>query len=470
MSNEDLFEEELNIINVGLDRFAEALDTTGTANVNVEWSPPEDIDETLNRRITEVFEHGDRIKEANEEAFKRMTDATPIWTDVGTAHEEIDRMGEKTLLHAGPPVTWERMSGPQRGAVMGAMVYEGWAETPDEAADIAATDKIEFLPCHENQAVAPMAGIISPSMPVAIVENEVHGNVAYSNLMEGRGEALRFGAYSQEVIDRLEWMETELAPVVKSALQEVGSINLKSVTARALHMGDELHNRNKAGTAILLRELLPGMAASDEPTDAKVRVSEFFTETDIFFLNIGMAGNKAVADAAAGIEWSSVVTTMTRNGTDFGIRISGLEDQWFTAQAPEIDGLYFPEYDADDAARDMGDSTIAETAGVGGFAMAAAPAITDFVGGTPQDAVNRTLEMYEITVGENPNFTIPALNFRGTPTSIDMLRVIDSGIDPFINTGIAHKEPGVGQVGAGLVRAPHECFTQAVEAFCDEYC
>lgn len=469
MSNEDLFNEELNVINVGLDRFAEALDATGTSNVDVEWAPPGDIDEELNRRITDLFEHGDRIKEANEDAFERMTDATPIWTDVGTARDEIDSMGEKTLFHAGPPVDWENMSGPQRGAVMGAMVYEGWAETPEEAAEIAAAGEIEFSPCHDNQAIAPMAGIISPSMPVVVVENEVHGNVAYSNLMEGRGEALRFGAYSQDVIDRLEWMEEELAPVIRSALYEVGGINLKSVTARALHMGDELHNRNKAGTAILIREMLPGMVASDEPKDAKVRVAEFLTETDLFFLNMGMAGNKAVADAAAGVRWSSLVTAMTRNGTEFGVRISGLDDQWFTAQAPEVEGLYFPEYDADDAARDMGDSTIAETAGVGGFAMAAAPAITDFVGGTPQDAVNRTLEMYEITVGENPNYTIPALDFRGTPTGVDMFRVIDSGIDPFINTGIAHKDPGVGQVGAGLVRAPHECFTQAVEAFCDEY-
>lgn len=468
--SDDLFDEELNVVNVGLERFRDTLTAAGTPMEHVDWRPPEGIDEETNRRLTELFREADRIDEANQEAFDRMTEATPIWTGVSTAREEIDFLSSgKALLHAGPPVTWEKMSGPQRGAVMGAMVYEGWADTPEEAAEIAAAGEVEFEPCHDNDTVAPMAGIVSPSMPVVIVENEVHGNVAYSNLMEGRGEALRFGAYSQDVIDRLEWMEEEYAPVLEAALEEVGGINLKSHTARALQMGDELHNRNKAGTAILLRTLLPGLVDCDAPSEDKRRVAEFLERTDLFFLNMGMAGNKAAADAAAGVDYSSVVTAMTRNGTEFGIRVSGLEDEWFTAQAPKVDGLYFPEYDEEDAARDMGDSTIAETAGVGGFAMAAAPAITDFVGGTPQDAVDRTLEMYEITVGENPNFTIPALDFRGTPTGIDVFRVIDSGVQPFINTGIAHKDPGVGQVGAGLVHAPRECFVKATEAFCEQY-
>lgn len=469
MTDNDLFESDLDVVNIGLDRFSETLETTGTAVIDVDWSPPSDVDEALTEQLRSLAEDGEKIQSANQRAFDRMTEATPIWTDIGTAEEEIDVLDEHTILHAGPPVSWERMSGPQRGAVMGAMVYEGWAETPEEAAEIAATGSIDFHPCHDHQSIAPMAGIISPSMPVAIVENETHGNVAYTNLMEGRGEALRFGAYSDDVIERLEWMETDLAPVLRSAVHAIGGVNVKSHIARALQMGDELHNRNVAATAILLRTLLPGLVSSDHSAETKQSVAEFLEKTDLTFLNIGMAGNKAAADAAAGVPWSSVVTAMTRNGTDFGIRISGLEDEWFTAQAPIVDGLYFPEFSEEDAARDMGDSTIAETAGTGGFAMAAAPAITDFVGGTPQDAVDRTLEMYEITVGENPNYTIPSLDFRGTPTAIDMLRVIDSNIQPFINTGIAHKDPGVGQVGAGLVRAPRECFTKATARFCDTY-
>ncbi|MFB6105164.1 MAG: DUF1116 domain-containing protein [Halobacteriaceae archaeon] len=469
MTDDELFEEDLDVVNVGLDRFRDAIASTGTSVVDVDWSPPPGVDEDLNDALTALAEEGETIAAATQTAFERMTEATPIWTDIGTARDEIPGMDEYTLFHAGPPVTWDRMSGPQRGAVMGAMVYEGWADTPEEAAELAAAGEVEFDPCHDHQSVAPMAGIISPSMPVFIVENETHGNVAYSNLMEGRGEALRFGAYAEDVIERLHWMEEELAPVLQSAVRHVDGVNVKSHIARALQMGDEVHNRNVAATSILLRTLLPGLVASDEPPAVKQRVAEFLEKTNLTFLNAGMAGNKAAADAAAGVEWSSVVTVMTRNGTDFGIRISGLDDEWFTAQAPKVDGLYFPEYSEEDAARDMGDSTIAETAGVGGFAMAAAPAITDFVGGTPQDAVNRTLEMYEITVGENPNYTIPALDFRGTPTGIDMLRVIDSGVRPFINTGIAHKEPGVGQVGAGLVHAPRECFLQAIRSYTDRY-
>jgi hypothetical protein len=462
------FEEGLAVVNVGLERFRETLEATATPVAHVEWAPPAGVDEALNRQLTELSAHGAEIADANREAFDRLTSATPVWTDVGTAGEEIAGLSDRTLLHAGPPVTWTEMSGPQRGAVMGAMVYEGWAETPEEAAETADAGGVSFEPCHDHRTVAPMAGVVSPSMPVAVVEDEVHGNVAYTNLNEGRGATLRFGAHSEEVIDRLEWMDTDLAPVLESAVHAVDGVNLKSVIARALQMGDELHNRNVAGTSLLIRELLPGLLGSDLPA-ARQSVAEFLADTDIFCLNLAMAASKAAADAAAGIPWSSMVTAMTRNGTEFGIRVSGLDDEWFTAPAPEVDGLYFPEYSAADASRDIGDSTIAETTGLGGFAMAGAPAITDFVGGTPQDAVDNTLEMYEITVGENPNYTIPSLDFRGTPTGIDVLSVLDTGIAPFINTGIAHAEPGVGQVGAGLVRAPRACFLAAAATLCERY-
>ncbi len=461
--------EDLEVVNVGLDRFSETLAASGTPVADVDWRPPDGVDADLNRALTDVASRGDEIAAANEEAFTRLTDATPVWTDVGTASEEIDGLSGRKLLHAGPPVTWEAMAGPVRGAVMGAAVYEGWADTPEEAAELAAAGDIAFAPCHEHSSVGPMSGVISPSMPVAIVENEVHGNVAYTNLNEGRGKVLRFGAYGEEVVEHLRWMERELAPVLRSAVQEVDGINLKSMTARSLQMGDELHNRNAAGTSLLMRTLLPGLVKSDQPTEATEAVADFLVEADIFYLNLSMAASKAATDAAAGIEASTMVTAMARNGTEFGVRVSGLDGEWFTAPAPAVDGLYFPEYDADDASRDLGDSTIAETAGLGGFAMAAAPAITDFVGGSPQDAIDRTLEMYEITLGENPNYTIPALDFRGTPTGIDVLRVIDTNVSPFINTGIAHKEPGVGQVGAGLVRAPRECFLDAAQRYCERY-
>jgi len=469
MTGDDLFETDLNVVNIGLDSFRETLEETGTPVADVDWNPPDGVDAALNNQLTALFRDGDRINQANETAFKRLTEAAAVWTDIETAGDAIDDLTNHMLLHAGPPVTWAEMSGPQRGAVMGAAVYEGWADTPEEATDLAAAGEIEFAPCHDHQAIGPMAGIISPSMPVAVVENEVHGNVAYSNLNESRGEVLRFGAYGQEVIEGLHWMESDLAPVLRSALHEVGGINLKAITARAVQMGDELHNRNVAGTSLLLRQLLPGFVSSDQPADQKAEVAEFIADNDIFYLNLSMAAGKAAVDAASGVPWSSMVTALTRNGTEFGIRISGLGDRWFTAPAPKVDGLYFPEYSEADASPDIGDSTITETTGLGGFAMAAAPAITDFVGGTPADAQARTLEMYEITLGENPDYTVPALDFRGTPTGIDLLQVIDTGTQPFINTGIAHREPGVGQIGAGLVWAPRECFLDAARAFCDRY-
>lgn len=188
---------------------------------------------------------------------------------------------------------------------------------------------------------------------------------------------------------------------------------------------------------------------------------------DHFALNLTMPACKCTLDAAKGIPYSTIVTTQARNGTEFGIRVSGIDggNRWFTAPAEIIDGLYFPGYSQEDANPDIGDSVITETCGIGGFAMATAPAIVQFVGGTPQDAVNYTTSMYEITTVENNVYTIPFLNFRGTPTGIDIRKVVETGIRPVINTGIAHKDPGVGQVGAGIVHPPMKCYEDALEAF-----
>ena len=307
-------------------------------------------------------------------------------------------------------------------------------------------------------------------MPLARIENETHGNTAYSNLNEGLGTVLRFGAYTDEVIEHLEWMETNLGPTLSAALDETGPVDLKLLSSKALQMGDEVHNRNVAGTALLIRELAPTLAGLDADTDDIGDVLEFLGGNEHFFLNLSMAACKAAADAAASVPWSTVVTAMARNGTEFGIRVSGLGDQWFTTAAPTVDGLYFSGYSAADASPDMGDSSIAETTGVGGFAMAGSPAITQFVGGDPAEARTYTREMYEITVTENENYGLPSLNFRGTPTGINLLQVVETGVQPIINTGIAHEEPGVGQIGAGIGRAPRACFIGAARAFCDAYC
>ncbi|MGH2405272.1 MAG: DUF1116 domain-containing protein, partial [bacterium] len=390
--------------------------------------------------------------------------AQPILTGVGRALDLIPGMQPNLILHAGPPITWDRASGPMRGAIIGGLIFEGLASTEAEATALIERGEVRFDSCHHHATVGPMAGVTTASMCVYIVENRAFGNRAFSNLNEGYGKVLRYGAYSDDVLARLRWMTGTLGPAIGEALQRAGGLDMKGLIARQLTMGDEGHNRNTAGSATFGRLLAPHLARVGLPAAALEEVLRYFADNDLAVLNPVMAACKATVDAAHGVAGSTVVTCMARNGTDFGIRVSGLGDRWFTAPAEVPVGLYFPGFSAEDANPDIGDSTITETAGIGAFAMAAAPAIVRFVGGTPREAVAATLEMYEITVGENPAFGLPALDFRGTPTGIDIRKVVRTGITPRVNTGIAHKKPGIGQVGAGLVRPPMACFEQAVEA------
>jgi hypothetical protein len=356
------------------------------------------------------------------------------------------------------------MCGPQRGAITGAILYEGWAGSLESAERLAAGGGVALDPCHEHAAVGPMAGIISPSMPVWVVENTEHGNRAYCNLNEGLGKVLRFGANSPEVLDRLRWLGGEFFAVMQPAVRRLADADLKPLMAQALHMGDELHNRNSAASGLLFKRLTLALLGSGIDSGAIERSLRFVAGNDHFFLNISMAANKSMSDAAHGVPGSSMVTVMSRNGVNFGIRLSGTGDQWFQAPANPVDGLYFPGYSVEDAAADLGDSAITETNGLGGFAMAASPAIAAFVGGTPADATANSRRMLSITLGANPAFTLPALNFGGTPAGIDAILVADSGVLPIINTGIAHKEAGIGQIGAGITTAPMSCFTEAIAA------
>ncbi len=407
------------------------------------------------------------VADANRTAVERMMSARPMLRTVATAGEVIPGMHDRLLLHAGPPIDWERMSGPLRGAVIGAVLFEGWADDEEEAARLAESGEVEFAPCHHHGAVGPMAGVISPSMAVYVVENVTHGNRSFSTLNEGYGKVLRYGAYSSEVLDRLRWLNDVMAPVLREALSDSEGLDIRALLAEALHMGDEGHNRNKAGSLLFLKLLAPLVARVAPDPKVTAAVLGFIGENALSILNPVMAACKAMADAAHGVEGSTIVTAMARNGTDFGIRVSGIGDRWFTAPAGTPEGLYFSGFSSADANPDIGDSTITETAGIGGFAMAAAPAIVAFVSGVPSDATNATLEMYEITVAEHEHFTIPALDFRGTPTGIDIRAVVELGITPRINTGIAHREAGIGQVGAGLVRPPAEIFEEALLAFAE---
>ncbi len=410
------------------------------------------------------------IEQANATAVGRMMDARPILKGLATARDVIPGMKDNLLLHAGPPIEWARMSGPLRGAIIGALLYEGLAKNEAQATAMAEKGEVEFAPCHEHNTVGPMAGVTSASMKVYVVENVTHGNKAFSNLNEGYGKVLRYGAYSDEVLKKLRWMNEVMGPVLGDAISASGDgLDVRTLLAEALHMGDEGHNRNKAGSLLYLKWLAPLAAKVAKDNAVEHDVLKFIGDNALSVLNPVMAACKAMVDAAHNVEGSTVVSTMARNGTDFGIRVSGLGDHWFTAPCETPQGLWFPGFTAADANPDIGDSTITETAGIGGFAMATAPAIVTFVGSTPKDATNATLEMYEITVAEHKHFTIPALEFRGTPTGVDIRKVVEKGITPRINTGIAHKQAGVGQVGAGLVRPPMAIFEEALVAYAEKY-
>ena len=464
----DLFSGELRVVNLGLEGFAETLAGRGVPVVQVDWKPPAGGRKNVIAAL-DAIARNPRVAQANEEALSRILAGKPTLVGIGKALEVVPGMARDLILHAGPPITWDKMAGPLRGAVIGGILYEGLASDPEEAKALAASGRLRFEPCHHHSAVGPMAGVTTASMPVWIVENQAFGNKAYCTLNEGLGKVLRYGAYSKEVLERLAWMADRLAPILAKALALHGPLDLKNLIAQVLQMGDEGHNRNRAGTSLVIRELAPFLALLDEPKEDLSKVFSFLNGNDHFFLNLTMPAAKSTVDAALGIEGSSVIATMARNGTEFGIRVSGLGERWFTGPASVVEGLYLPGYSAADAARDIGDSVITETSGIGGFAMAAAPAIVKFVGGTPEDALNVTRRMYEITVGENDAYRIPALDFRGTPTGIDVCKVVETGILPAINTGIAHREPGIGMVGAGLVKPPANCFADAVLAFAEKY-
>jgi hypothetical protein len=451
-----LFNQPITAINLGLARFGESLQAQKVSALLVDWKPP--LVERLTHTSTSVA-----IDDANNQALERILAGHPMLVGVGLAKDVIPNMTDTLLLHAGPPITWERMCGPMRGAIQGALVYEGLAATPEEAESLVLNREIQLAPCNHHHTVGPMAGVVTPSMPVWIVENQAFGNRAYCTFNEGLGRVLRYGAYGDDVYQRLHWLADTLFPALRDALALHGTLDLRSVIAQALHMGDECHNRNRAATSLFLRTLAPALVKTCHDTEKLAQVFEFIDGNDHFFLNLAMAAAKSTMMPAENITGSTIATTMARNGTDFGIQVSGAPDQWFIAPAGVIKGLYLPGFKAEDANLDIGDSTITETAGFGAFAMAGAPAIASFIGGTAQDAMQTTLDMYEICHTEHRHFSIPTLDFRGTPVGLDVRLIMETGILPRLNTGIAHKQAGIGMVGAGVLEAPQASFEKAYE-------
>jgi uncharacterized protein DUF1116 len=459
-----LLQGPVRVVNIGLAGFARDLATNGAQVAQVQWTPPAGGNPELLSALAKL----DRpeVEEANRAVLEMILSADPVLTDVRRAGELIPELeGRRLMLHAGPPIEWSRMCGPLKGAVCGAIVFEGWADDLAAAEKLAAEGGVEFAPNHHFGAVGPMTGITTRSMPLLVVENRAFGNRAVCALNEGLGKVMRFGGNDAEVLGRLAWLRDEFGPLLARSVKAAGGVALNPLIARGLSMGDEMHQRNVACSSLLLRTLAPHLSRAASGGPAAAKAFEFMGGNDQFFLNIAMAMGKAILDPARGAASSTVVTAMCRNGTDFGIRVAGLGDTWFTAPVEMPQGLYFPGFSAADANPDIGDSAILEAVGLGAFAMAAAPAVTGFVGaGGFTEALGYTRAMSEIAAARNPKWGIPALEFAGTPTGIDVRRVVETGIAPAINTGIAHRMPGVGQVGAGVARAPLACFEKALVA------
>jgi uncharacterized protein DUF1116 len=404
------------------------------------------------------------IRAANEAAVRRLVEGAPVLVDCVPAAEALGLSG-RIVLHSGPPLQWDRACATMQSAVLCAIRYEGWAADDTAARDLVARGEVVIAPCHRWGAAGPMTGMVTPSMPVLVVENRGHGNRACATINEGLGKVLRFGANDASVIERLRWLAAEAGPLLGAAIRQGGGIDLRAVMSQALAMGDEMHQRNVAASCLLERALLPHLARAAADVAVVARLADFLAANDQFFLNVAMAAAKSCADPCLGMGGSTMVATMARNGTDFGIRVAGLGDRWFTAPVNVPEGLYFPGFGPEDANPDIGDSAIVETVGLGGFAMAASPAVAGFVGkGGMQEAIGVTEEMSEICLAEHPYFRIPTLDGRGTPVGIDVRKVVETGIAPLINTGMAGKVPGTGQIGAGVVRAPLGCFEAALEA------
>ncbi len=458
-----IISKKIKVASVGLDSFFNDLKKEGANAVKVDWKPPAGGAPAALRVLEDL--ETEEVDAANSRAISEILSADPRLVGMAIARDVIPDLKGMALSHAGPPIEWERMSGPLKGAVIGAAIYEGWIKSENEIKELVNGGQIRFIADHDVSAVGPMAGVISPSMPVFIVRNERAGNVAYTNINEGVGKVLRYGAYGKEVIDRLNWMKETLYPLLNESIRRMGPLSLKPIMSQSLQMGDELHTRNVASTLLFIKEIAPHMVGSGFTASQISQAISFMGGNNLFFLNLAMAAGKATMDAASGISKSTIVTAMSRNGTDFGIKVSGLGKEWFTAPAPVPRTLFFPGFREGDANPDIGDSAIMETNGFGAFSSAASPAVTQVVGSSVSEAIRVTRRMYEITVARDKSFPIPVLNFEGIPRGIDLRLAIETSISPTINTGVAHRLPGIGTVGFGIVDAPLGAFDRALQRF-----
>lgn len=463
-----LFQSDLRVISAGVGGFSEALRRQSVAVIELAWQPPAEGNLALVailKAITSNPELAERIEAANQETLRRIVEGHPQIVDVAPAREAMG-LPARTILHAGPPIDWERMCGPQQRSVMGAIQFEGWASSNAESAALVESGEVRVVPNHAYNAVGPMTGVISPSMPVLVARNGAFGNYGFATFNEGRGNTLWFGVCDQGTLDRLRWIRDTLGPAMKAALQHHGPLDVFGLVAQGLQMGDECHARSAACTALLVKRLMPSMLDAGVAPRVVADVMRYADGNNHCFLNFTMAGVKVTMDAAHGLPYSTVVTAMSRNGVDFMLRVGGLGNSWVVAPvSPMEEAVYYTGYSVKDAAGDIGDSAIIETCGLGGMAIAGAPTVAPFVGGTLADEVAAVETLATITLARHPKFSLPPMDSRHTPVGIDLRRVVESRIVPFITTGVIHEHsPTVGQIGTGVARAPVAIFDQALVA------
>lgn len=457
-------EEPISVINVGLEKFYNDLLSQDVPSVHVDWRPPADGNVGLIRKLAAL--QCDAVDEANEKTLDRIRSSRPLWVDVQPALEAIPGMEGNNLLHSGPPIDFQDMCDPQQRAVEAAAIFEGWVTDRDGLIAKLRSGDIRLRPNYEFGSVGAMCGVISPSMQVIVTENVTYGNRSWSTFNEGKGNVIWMGTYDQGTIDRLCWMRDVLAPSLRKALRtrEEG-LDIFKIIAEGTLMGDEVHARSAACTLLLLRQLMPMLLATDLHRDDIASIINFIGQNNHSFLSLTLTACKSACDAAHGIPNSTVVTAMSRNGVNFALRVGGIRDNWFIAPtAPMDEAIYYSGYGPEDAAGDIGDSAIVETAGLGGMIIGAAPSISSFVGGTMQHSRQSMATMRTICAGTNPAFAPGAVDFTPAPLGVDIRKVVQLGLGPIIDTGVLHKASGVGQIGTGIARAPLSAFVQAVEA------
>lgn len=453
---------DVDVVNVGLPLFEAALRAQGKPVIGLDWQIPAGGDPEVVAALGRLLgPAADRIDKANTEVLRRLNEGAAMLVGVDRAGAVIEDLGERDVLHCGPAIAWDLMPDPLQRSIKASIVAEGWASDVVAAGAMVAAGEVRLLPANEHRTVVPMATSIGPSAPVYLVENEQGGTRSYSSLNQGSGPVPWFGVDSDAAIEHLRFVRDSVGPVLAEALAAKGPVDIFSLAAQGVPMGDDVHMRVQATTNLFLRDLLPFLVRSTNT--AAPEVATFLSGNHLMFLNVAMAGAKSLVDWAREVPDSSIVTTMARNGATYGVRLAGGGDDWFLAPSPPVqDALYYPGQGPETSAPDIGDSAVLELIGLGGPAAANSPAVAGFLGGRMSHAIAATRSMQRICAGESDRFRLPILDNIGTPLGVDVRKVVELGITPAVNTGIVHATDGVGQVGAGVAWAPVECFVEAL--------